>query len=61
MSQLINRAWHRNENFSKKTEKIIEISGRPHTQDKKDFHAYNDFFLVSDSDGQTQSKFSLSG
>lgn len=33
----------------------------PHAQDKRDFHAHNDFFLVSDSYGQAQSKFSLSG
>lgn len=62
--QLINRAQHVNENFSKATEKSHWNTSRaphPHTQDKKDFHAHNDFFLVSDSYGQAQSKFSLSG
>lgn len=61
--QFIKRAGHINENFSKKTEKLIEMptgSSTPTHKTKRTFMHTTIFFLVSDSYGQAESKFSPS-
>lgn len=62
--QLINGAWHINENSSKEQEKLVEMPAGPLTpthKTKRTFMHTMIFFLASDSDGQAQRKLSPSG